>query len=122
MRIVADYFWVFVIGGIICVMAQIILDTTKLLPAHVLVLYVVLGAILTGLGIYPKIVEVGQSGATVPIMGFGYSLAKGAMEAVDKDGFIGAFTGGISATSAGVAAVMLFGYVAAILGKSKTKK
>lgn len=118
----ADYFWVFVIGGIICVMAQIILDTTKLLPAHVLVLYVVLGAILTGLGIYPKIVEVGQSGATVPIMGFGYSLAKGAMEAVDKDGFIGAFTGGISATSAGVAAVMLFGYVAAILGKSKTKK
>ncbi|WP_303861424.1 stage V sporulation protein AE [Alkalibaculum bacchi] len=118
----ADYFWVFVVGGIICVIGQIIQDTTKLLPAHILVLYVVTGAILTGIGIYPKIVEVGQSGATVPIMGFGYSLAKGAMEAVDKDGFIGAFTGGISATSAGVAAVVLFGYIAAILGNSKTKR
>jgi len=117
-----DYILVFIVGGIICVIAQLILDKTKLLPAHILVLYVVLGAFLTGLGIYPKIVEVGKSGATVPIMGFGYSLAKGAMEAVDKDGFIGAFTGGVSSTSAGVAAVMLFGYVAAALGNSKTKK
>lgn len=117
-----NYLWVFVIGGIICVIAQLLMDTTKLLPAHILVLYVVSGVILTAIGLYPKIVEIGRSGATVPIVGFGYALAKGAMEAVDKEGLLGAFTGGITSTSSGVAAAMLFGYLGAILSNSKSKK
>ncbi|MPW26335.1 stage V sporulation protein AE [Alkalibaculum sp. M08DMB] len=117
-----DYIWVFVIGGIICVIAQIIMDTTKLLPAHILVLYVVMGVLLTAIGIYPKIVKIGQAGATVPIIGFGYSLAKGTMEAVDKEGIIGAFSGGISMTASGISAAVVFGYLASIFSHSKSKK
>ncbi len=118
----ADYFWVFVIGGLLCVIAQILMDTTKLLPAHILVLYVVAGVILTAIGVYPKIVEIGKAGATVPLIGYGYALAKGAIEAVDSQGLMGAFSGGITATSSGVAAAMLFGYLASIFSTSKSKK
>ena len=117
-----DYFWVFVIGGLLCVIAQILMDATKLLPAHILVLYVVTGVFLTAVGIYPKIVEIGKAGATVPLMGFGYALAKGAIEAVDSQGVIGAFSGGITATSSGIAAAMFFGYLASIFSTSKSKK
>ena len=115
------YLWVFLIGGLLCAVAQILIDKTKLTPARILVIYVCVGAVLTALGLYQPIVEYAGAGATVPISGFGYSLAKGVMEAVKKEGFIGIFTGGITATSAGIAAAMTFGLIFAILGKPKQK-
>ncbi len=115
------YIWCFVIGGFICVIGQILIDKTKLTSARILVLFVTMGAILTGLGIYQKIVDLAGSGATVPLTGFGYSLAKGTMKAVDEDGFLGIFTGGIKATAGGVGAAILFGFLAALLAKPKMK-
>ena len=115
------YIWCFVVGGIICSIGQILIDKTKLTSARILVLFVTLGAILTGLGIYPKIVELGGAGATVPLTGFGYSLAKGTMEAVDESGFMGIFTGGIKATAAGISAAIIFGFIAALLSKPRIK-
>ena len=116
-----SYVWTFVVGGIICVIGQILIDKTKLTPARILVLFVTLGAILTGIGIYEPIVKFAGAGATVPLPGFGYSLAKGAMEAVEESGIIGAFTGGLSATAGGIAAAILFGYVSAILFNPKAR-
>ncbi len=115
------YFWCFIIGGTICAIGQILIDKTKMTSARILVLYVTAGAILTGLGIYPKIVELGGAGATVPLTGFGYSLAKGTMQAVDEQGLIGVFTGGVKATAAGISAAILFGFIAALLSKPKIK-
>ena len=112
-------FWV---GGIICVIAQILIDKTKITPAKIMVLYVVLGAVLTLLGIYQPIVKFAGAGATVPIIGFGYLLAKGAMETVDKMGILGALSGGIIAASGGISAAILFGYLVALLSKPKSKK
>lgn len=116
-----EYLYVFITGGIICVIGQLLMDGTKLTPAHVLVLFVTLGAILTGLGIYQPIVDFGQSGATIPLPGFGYSLAKGAIDAVKTEGFLGALSGGVKATSAGVAAAIFFGYIIALIFSPKTK-
>ena len=115
------YIWCFIIGGIICSIGQLLIDKTKLTSARILVLFVTSGAILTGLGIYPKVVELGGAGATVPLTGFGYSLAKGTMEAIDESGFIGIFTGGIKSTAAGISAAILFGFLAALLSKPKIK-
>ncbi|MBQ9280405.1 MAG: stage V sporulation protein AE [Clostridia bacterium] len=115
------YVWCFVVGGIICSIGQILIDKTKLTSARILVLFVTTGAILTGLNLYPKIVEIGGAGATVPLTGFGYSLAKGTMKAVDEQGLIGIFTGGIKATAAGISAAVLFGFIAAIVSKPKIK-
>ena len=111
-------FWV---GGLICALGQILIDKTKLTPARILVIYVCVGAVLTAIGLYEPIVDYAGTGATVPISGFGYSLAKGVMEAVDKEGFIGIFTGGITATAAGIAAAVTFGLIFAVLGKPKEK-
>ena len=116
-----EYFNAFWVGGLLCAIGQILIDKTKLTPARILVIYVCVGAVLTALGLYEPIVEYAGTGATVPISGFGYSLAKGVMEAVDKDGFIGIFTGGITATAAGIAAAVTFGLIFAILGKPKEK-
>lgn len=116
-----EYFNAFWVGGLLCAIGQILIDKTKLTPARILVVYVCVGAVLTAIGLYEPIVEYAGTGATVPISGFGYSLAKGAMKAVDKDGFIGIFTGGITATSAGIAAAVTFGLIFAILGKPKEK-
>lgn len=115
------YFWCFVVGGIICSIGQILIDKTKLTSARILVLFVTAGAILTGLGIYQSVVDLGGAGATVPLTGFGYSLAKGTMKAVDEQGLIGVFTGGIKATAAGISAAILFGFIAALLSKPKIK-
>ena len=115
------YFWCFVVGGIICSIGQILIDKTKLTSARILVLFVTAGAILTGLGIYQSVVDLGGAGATVPLTGFGYSLAKGTMKAVDEQGLIGIFTGGIKATAAGISAAILFGFIAALLSKPKIK-
>ncbi len=116
-----EYFNAFWVGGLLCAIGQILIDKTKLTPARILVIYVCAGAVLTALGLYEPIVDYAGTGATVPISGFGYSLAKGVMEAVDKDGFIGIFTGGITATAAGIAAAVTFGLIFAILGKPKEK-
>lgn len=118
---IISFIWTFIVGGIICVIGQILIDKTRLTPARILVLFVTLGAILTGIGVYEPLVELAGAGATVPLPGFGYSLAKGAMEAVEESGIMGAFTGGLSATAGGIAAAILFGYVAAILFNPKAR-
>jgi len=116
-----DYFRAFIIGGGICVIGQILMDATKLTPAHVLVIFVTSGVILTAIGIYEPLVKFGGAGATVPLTGFGYSLAKGVMKAVDSNGILGAFTGGVEATAGGVAAAIFFGYIMAVIFDPKTK-
>lgn len=117
-----QYLWCFIVGGVLCIIAQILIDKTKLTPARVLVLYVTVGAILGGLGIYKYLVDFAGAGATVPLTGFGYNLAKGAMEAVKDSGFIGAFTGGVKASAGGIAAAVFFGYIASLISKPKIKK
>lgn len=115
------YINAFLVGGLICAIGQILIDKTKLTSARILVLFVTVGVFLTGIGIYPKIVEIGGAGATVPLTGFGYSLAKGTMSEIDKYGLLGIFTGGIKSTAAGVAAAIFFAYLAAIAFKPKIK-
>lgn len=114
--------YAFLVGGAICIIGQILIDKTKLTPARILVIYVTLGAILGGLGIYQYLVEFAGAGATVPLTGFGYNLAKGAKEAVDQYGFVGAFIGGTKATAGGIAAAIFFGYIASLISKPKMKK
>ena len=112
----------FIIGGFICVVGQILIDKTKLTPAKILVSFVTLGTILGGLGIYKYLVDFAGCGATVPLLGFGNNLAKGAIEAVKQDGILGAFTGGLKASSGGIAAAVFFGYIASLISKPKMKK
>lgn len=116
-----EFFNAFWVGGLICAVGQILIDKTKLTPARIMVIYVCVGAFLGAIGLYEPIVKYAGTGATVPISGFGYSLAKGAIEAVQKEGVIGIFTGGITATAAGIAAAMVFGLIFAALGKPKQK-
>ena len=118
---IMKYVWCFVIGGTICLIGQILIDKTKLTSARILVLFVTLGVILTGLGLYQPIVDFGGAGATVPLTGFGYSLAKGAIKGVEESGLLGAFTGGIKATAGGISAAILFGFIAALIAKPKLK-
>ncbi|SHI10088.1 stage V sporulation protein AE [Clostridium collagenovorans DSM 3089] len=115
------YLGVFLVGGIFCVIAQIILDKTKLTPAHVLVGYVTLGVILGALGIYEYIVKFGNAGATIPLPGFGYALAKGVIKEVKETGLLGVFTGGIKGTAGGITAAIVFGYLMATIFKARTK-
>ena len=112
----------FVVGGLICVIGQILIDKTKLTPARILVIFVTTGAILGGLGIYKYLVDFAGAGATVPLTGFGYNLAKGAIEGVKETGLVGAFTGGVKASAGGIAAAVFFGYLAALISKPKMKK
>ena len=113
----------FVVGGLICVIGQILIDKTKLTPARILVIFVTTGAILGGLGIYQHLVDFAGAGATVPLTGFGYNLAKGAIEGVKQYGsIVGAFTGGVKAAAGGIAAAVFFGYLAALISKPKMKK
>ena len=118
---ILDYVWAFAVGGALCVIAQILIDRTKLTPARILVFYVVAGVILTGIGVYEPLVEVAGAGATVPLTGFGYSLAIGVRTAVNERGLVGALTGGLTATAGGVTAAMLFALIAAVLFKGKPK-
>ena len=112
----------FLVGGGICLIGQILIDKTKLTPARILVIFVTTGAVLGGLGIYQHVVDFAGAGATVPLTGFGYNLAKGSIEAVRDQGIIGAFTGGVKAASGGIAAAIFFGYVASLVSKPKMKK
>lgn len=112
----------FVTAGIICIIGQILIDKTKLTPAKILVIFVTSGAILGGLGVYQYLVDFAGAGATVPLTGFGYNLAKGAIEAVQQMGLVGAFIGGVKAAAGGIAAAVFFGYLAALISKPKMKK
>lgn len=111
----------FLVGGVLCVIGQLLMDLTKpaITPAHVLVTYVTAGAILGGLGWYKPLVQIAGAGATVPLTGFGYALAKGVMEGVTKNGLVGVFTGGVQAAAAGITAAVVFGYLAAALFNPK---
>lgn len=117
-----NYFWAFVIGGLFCVVGQLLIDLTKLTPARILVIYVVSGTVLTVLGLYQPLVEFAGCGATVPLTGFGYSLGKGVIEGIDTKGLLGAFTGGLTATSGGITAAIFFGFLVSLIFKTKDKK
>ena len=111
----------FLIGGLICVIGQILIDNTKLTPARILVLFVCLGVVLGAFGIYDKLVDFAGGGATIPLTGFGNSLASGVKEAVREKGFIGVITGGLSACAGGVTVAMLSGLVVSMIAKSRDK-
>lgn len=112
----------FIVGGIICIIGQIFIDKTKLTPARILVLFVTVGAILGGLGIYQHLIDFAGAGATVPLTGFGANLAKGAIQEVKNSGLLGAFIGGVKASAGGIAAAVFFGYLASLIAKPKIKK
>lgn len=116
-----DYIKAFIVGGIICLIAQIMMDYFKMQSPYVLVTYVTTGVVLTFLGLYEQLVNFGGAGATVPIIGFGYTLAKGVIKAIGEDGFLGIFTGGTIATAGGIAAAIFFGYTMAVIFNPKAK-
>ncbi len=120
-----DIFWeyarAFLCGGVLCLIGQILIDKTSLTPARILVLYVISGVVLGGLGLYKYVVEFGGAGATVPLTGFGYLLAKGVQKAVEEHGLLGALTGGITAAAGGITAAIFFGYLVALVFKSRPK-
>ena len=116
-----DYIKAFLVGGLFCVIGQLLIDKTKLTPARILVGYVVVGVILGGLGLYQPILDFAGAGASVPLCGFGATLAKGVKEAIDESGALGILTGGLKATAAGITAAILFGLLAGILFKPKDK-
>lgn len=117
-----EYVLAFVIGGGICALVQILLDKTKLLPGRVMVILVCTGAVLGALGIYDAFQDFAGAGASVPLLGFGNVLWKGVKEAVDKDGFIGLFTGGFTAGAAGISSALIFGWIASLLFEPKMRK
>ncbi len=118
---IMQYIWAFVVGGLICVIGQLLIDYTKLTPARILVVFVTAGVILTAVGLYEPIVNFAGAGATVPLTGFGYGLAKGVEKAVTEQGLIGALTGGVTAAAGGIAAAVVFGYLVALVSKSHDK-
>ena len=116
-----EYLKAFLVGGAICLATQLLIDYTKLTPARILVSYVVLGVFLGAVGLYKPFAEFAGAGATVPLTGFGYSLAKGVRRAVEQDGFLGIFTGGLKATAGGITAAILAGLVVSLIFKPKDK-
>lgn len=116
-----DYLKAFLVGGSLCLLGQILIDKTKLTPARILVSYVVIGVFLGGIGIYPSLAEFAGAGASIPLTGFGNTLAKGVREAITQDGFLGIFTGGLRAAAGGIAAAIFFGLLSGFLFKAKDK-
>ena len=116
-----DYLKAFLVGGLICFLGQVLIDKTKLTPARILVSYVVIGVFLGAIGIYKPLAEFAGAGATVPLTGFGYALAKGVKEAVQEQGFLGIFTGGLKATAGGIAVAIVAGLLASLIFKAKDK-
>ncbi len=116
-----EYLKAFIVGGLICVIGQLIIDKTKLTPARILVGMVVLGVILGGIGVYERVINFAGAGATVPLLGFGNLLSKGVKEAVDTKGFLGIFTGGFTAGAGGICAAVVFGQLASVLFRPKDK-
>ena len=111
----------FFVGGILCAIGQVLIDYTKLTPARILVSYVVMGVVLTAVGVYGPLVEFAGAGATIPLTGFGYALAKGVKQAVHEQGLIGAISGGLQATASGITVAISMGFLVALLSKSKEK-
>ena len=116
-----DYLKAFLIGGVLCTVGQILIDKTKLTPARILVAYVVTGVFLSAIGIYQHLVDFAGAGATVPLTGFGHTLAKGVREAVDQDGILGVFIGGLKSTAGGITAAIIAGLTVSVLFKAKDK-
>ena len=116
-----DYLKAFIVGGLFCLIGQILIDKTKLTPARILVSYVVCGVLLTALNIYQPIVNFAGAGATVPLTGFGYCLANGVKEAVDSQGILGVFTGGLKATAGGITAAIVSGLIVSLIFRAKDK-
>ena len=121
MEVFMSYLNAFWVGGLICVIGQVLIDKTKLTPARILVLFVSLGVVLTFCGLYEPVVKFAGAGATVPILGFGYALCRGVMRAIEERGVIGIFSGGLTAVSAGLTAAIVFGFLAALIFKPKMK-
>ncbi len=119
--IVMMFLKAFIVGGLICVIGQLLIDLTKLTPAKILVLFVCLGVLLGGLGVYDKLIDFAGAGATIPLTGFGSALAKGVREALRRDGFLGVVTGGFQACAAGVTVAVLSGLVTALIARPKDK-
>lgn len=117
-----DYLKAFLLGGALCALGQVLVDKTKLTPARILTAFVVLGVVLSGLGLYEPISDWGGAGASVPLTGFGHCLAKGVRKAVEEMGLLGALTGGLTASAGGIAAAIVFGWLVAVLCKPKEKK
>ena len=115
---ILNAFWV---GGLICAVGQLLIDKTKLTPARILVTYVVAGVVLTAIGVYEPLIKFAGAGASVPLTGFGYTLAKGVSKAVAEQGLVGALTGGLSATAGGIAAAIIFGWLASLVSKPHIK-
>lgn len=116
-----DYIKAFIIGGIICVIGQILIDKTKLMSGRILVLFVITGCILGSLGIYEYLVDFAGAGATIPLTGFGYNLSKGVIKEIDNNGFLGILTGGLKASAGGISAALLFAFISAIIFEPKEK-
>lgn len=116
-----DYLKAFIVGGLFCVIGQLLIDKTKLTPARILVSYVVVGVLLGAIGLYQHLIDFAGAGATVPLTGFGHNIAKAVREAVDKDGFLGIFIGGLKATAGGITAAIVAGLVASFIFKAKDK-
>lgn len=116
-----EYLWAFVVGGAICAVGQVLIDYTKMTPARILVMFVVLGVVLGAFNLYQPLIEFAGGGATVPLLGFGSLIAKGTREAVRQKGLLGALTGGLTAASGGIAASIFFGLLAALVFKPKDK-
>ena len=121
MEIFLEYLYAFLIGGAFCLIGQVLIDYTKLTPARILVGYVTAGVLLTAIGLYQPLVDFAGAGATVPLTGFGYTLAKGVEEGVKEYGLLGALGGGLTATAAGISAAILFGFVSALFSRSRAK-
>ncbi len=115
------YVWSFLVGGALCVVAQILIDKTKLTPARILVGYVTAGVILGAIGVYQPLVDFAGAGAATPLTGFGNLIAKGIRKAVDERGLLGVLTGGLTAAAGGTAAALVFGYLAALIWRGKPK-
>lgn len=116
-----NYIWAFVVGGALCVVAQILLDKTKLAPARILVAYVVAGVFLGAIGVYEFLVNISGAGALTPLTGFGYLISKGVREAVDEKGLLGALSGPLSAAAIGTTAALCFGFLASLVFKGRRK-
>ena len=116
-----NYFWAFIIGGILCAIGQVLIDYTKLTPARILVSYVVAGVILGAFGLYRPLVDLAGAGASVPLTGFGNILVEGVKQAIDEKGFLGILTGGLTGAAGGITAAILFGLSAALVFRPKEK-
>ena len=122
MEIVLQILRAFLVGGALCMIAQILIDKTKLTPARILVIYVVAGVVIGAAGLYQPLADFAGAGATVPLTGFGYLISEGVREAVDNQGLLGALTGGFTAAAGGISAALIFGYLAAVVFKGKRRE